>query len=80
MPADTIRLENAIFTGLAGGTLNADAFHIGAAAADAEDRIIDNSSNGGLFFDSNGSAAGGMIKFAQLAAGNAMTNADFVVI
>ena len=42
MPADTIRLENAIFTGLAEGLFNADAFHIGAAAADAEDRIIDN--------------------------------------
>ena len=37
---DTFRLENAIFTGLAAGALNADAFHIGAAAADAEDRII----------------------------------------
>ena len=39
---DTMRLENAIFTGLAAGTLNADAFHIGTAAADAEDRIIYN--------------------------------------
>ena len=38
--SDTFRLENAIFTGLAAGALNADAFHIGAAAADAEDRII----------------------------------------
>ena len=41
---DTFRLENAIFAGLAAGALNADAFHIGAAAADAEDRIIYSSS------------------------------------
>ena len=40
---DTIRLENAVFSTLAVGVLNADAFHIGAAAADAEDRIIYNS-------------------------------------
>ena len=45
---DTIRLENAIFTGLAAGTLNADAFHVGAAAADAEDRVIYNNATGAL--------------------------------
>jgi serralysin len=77
---DTIRLENAIFVGLAAGTLNADAFHIGAAAADAEDRIIYNSATGALSFDSNGNAAGGLAKFAQLTAGLLLTNADFAVI
>ena len=69
-----------IFTGLAAGTLNADAFHIGAAAADAEDRIIYNSATGALSFDSNGNAAGGVIRFAQLTAGLALTNADFVAV
>ena len=48
---DTMRLENAIFTGLAAGTLNADAFHVGTAAADAEDRIIYNKTTGALYFD-----------------------------
>jgi Ca2+-binding RTX toxin-like protein len=38
--ADTIRLENAIFTGLAIGRLSAAAFRVGATAADATDRII----------------------------------------
>ena len=80
MVNDTIRLENAIFTGLAAGTLNADAFHIGAAAADAEDRIIYNSATGALYFDSNGNAAGGMVQFAKLTAGLSLTNADFVVV
>ena len=77
---DTIRLENAIFTGLAAGVLNADAFHIGTAAADAEDRIIYNSTTGALYFDSNGNAAGGMVQFAKLTAGLALTNLDFAII
>ena len=77
---DTVRLENSIFAGLAIGTVSADAFHIGRAAADAEDRIIYDNATGALLFDSNGSAAGGAIRFAQLTTGLALTNADFVVI
>ena len=50
--ADLIRLDDAFFAGIgAVGVLNADAFHIGAAAADAEDRIIYNSATGQLFHD-----------------------------
>ena len=77
---DTFRLENAIFTGLAAGALNADAFHTGAVAADAEDRIVYNSATGALSFDSNGSAGGGMTQFAAITAGLALTNADFLVV
>ena len=79
MPADTVRLKAGVFAGLTAGVLAADAFHIGAAAADAEDRIIYNNATGALSFDSNGNTAGGITKFAQLA-GLALTNADFVVI
>ncbi len=58
---DIIRLDDAVFAGIgAVGVLNADAFHIGAAAADAQDRIVYNSATGQLFFDSNGNAAGGI--------------------
>ena len=38
---DKIGLDDAIFTGI-GGTLNANAFVIGAAAADIDDRIVYN--------------------------------------
>ena len=62
------------------GALNADAFHIGTAAADAEDRIIYNSANGNLFYDANGTGAGGPCQFAKLGAGLALTNLDFAVI
>ena len=78
---DTIVLENSIFTGLtAGGVLVASAFHVGASAAAADDRIVYNSATGALIYDSNGNAAGGATQFAKLATGLALTNADFVVI
>ena len=78
--ADTIRLENAVFTGLAGGTLAAGAFFIGAAAHDASDRIIYNSATGALSFDADGNGAGAAIRFATLSTGLALTNADFFVV
>ena len=79
--ADTIRLENAIFTTLtATGILDVDAFHIGTAAADAEDRIIYNTTNGTLIFDPDGTGAAGSTRFATLATGLALTNADFAVV
>ena len=63
---DTIQLDNAVFAGLAAGALAADAFKIGTAATDADDRIIYNSTSGALFFDFNGNAAGGSTLFARL--------------
>ncbi len=78
---DLIRLDDAFFAGIGPvGVLNADAFHTGAAAADAEDRIVYNSATGQLFFDSNGNAAGGVTHFANLATGLALSNTDFHVV
>jgi Ca2+-binding RTX toxin-like protein len=80
--ADTVALENAIFTGLVAGTLTASAFRTNTTglAGDASDRIIYDSDSGALFFDANGSAAGGGIRFATLATGLALTSADFLII
>ncbi|MEJ1121257.1 M10 family metallopeptidase C-terminal domain-containing protein [Phyllobacterium sp. CCNWLW109] len=78
--ADTIWLENAVFTTLVTGALAAAAFHIGAGAADASDRIIYNSATGGLFYDNNGAATGGSVQFATLSKDLAMTNADLLII
>ncbi len=78
---DLIRLDDAIFTKAgAVGTLAADAFHVGTAAADAEDRFIYDSTSGDLFYDTNGNAAGGSTLFAKLGVGLALTNADFAVV
>jgi serralysin len=78
--ADTFRLENAVFTGLAAGLLAAAAFFKGTAAHDATDRIIYNAATGGLFFDKDGTGAAGAVRFATVSTGLTMTNNDFVVV
>ena len=81
--ADTIVLENAIFTTIVGtGTLTAAQFVANAAgtAQDANDRIVYETDTGKLFYDSNGNAAGGATQFAQLAPGPALTNVDFLIL
>ena len=79
---DTIRLENAIFTGLVNGALTAAAFVANATgqAADALDRIIYETDTGNLFFDADGTGSGARVQFAVLNPGLALTNADFFVI
>ena len=77
---DTIRIDDDVFIGLATGALSAAAFRLGAAAADATDRIIYNKATGAVIFDSNGNAAGGAVQFATLTTKPTITNVDFVVI
>ena len=85
---DTIRLENTgVFTALTKlGVLAATAFKVGAAATDADDRIVYKIATGELFYDSNGSVGGAAnaVKFAHLDRVNGvfptLTAADFVVI
>jgi Ca2+-binding RTX toxin-like protein len=76
---DLIHLENAIFTGI-GAKLDAGEFRVGAAAADASDRIIYKSSTGALFFDADGAGGAAQIRFATLDAGLAMSHADFLMV
>jgi Ca2+-binding RTX toxin-like protein len=75
---DVIELSTAVFTGLAAGVLDAAAFVIGSAAADADDRIIYDSATGALWFDADGSGAAAQIQFASLAPALALTNDDFL--
>ncbi len=75
---DTIHLDQAIFTGLDLGTLAEGAFVNGTAAADSDDRIIYDSATGRIFYDADGSGDGAAVLFAQVTAGTALTNADFI--
>jgi Ca2+-binding RTX toxin-like protein len=78
---DTIALDDDIFTAVgAVGTLGAAAFFSGTAAHDASDRIIYNSSTGNIYYDPDGDGAAAQVLFAHVAAGTALTNADFVIV
>ena len=82
---DTIRLENAIFSGLrssVGKTLNTAEFKANAdgMATDSSDRIIYNTTTGELFYDPDGSGAAAGVKFATLAGAPAgVDHTDFVI-
>ncbi|NGN45327.1 calcium-binding protein, partial [Mesorhizobium sp. CGMCC 1.15528] len=77
---DMIQLDKGIFFGLAAGWLSAAAFHIGTAAHDASDRIIFNSTTGGLFFDKDGIGGAAATQFATLLTpGLAMNAGEFFV-
>jgi serralysin len=82
VPADTIHLENAVFTLLTtAGALAADLFRdLSLGAQDADDVIIYNRTAGDLFYDSNGLMAGGQTLFADVTNGLALTALDFFVI
>ena len=69
-----------VFVGLADGTLAANQFVIGAAAQDADDRIIYNNTTGALFFDVDGSAALPRSSSPTSERGLALTNHDFLVV
>jgi Ca2+-binding RTX toxin-like protein len=78
---DVFHLENAVMPKLgAAGPLKAACFFAGAAAHDADDRIIYNKANGILTYDSNGNIAGGSVILATLPTKPVLTAADFVVI
>ena len=77
---DTIYLENAIFTSLDSGSLDASAFHAGTAAHDSTDRIIYDVHTGGVYYDADGIGGASAQLFAQLTAEISVTNADFYVI
>jgi hypothetical protein len=80
VPQDTIQLENAVFTALGAGALAAGAFYIGAAAHDADDRIIYNASSGALLYDADGAGGADAVQFAVMAHNLAMTATDFLVV
>ena len=78
---DKIALDDAVFSGIGGlGALNANAFVVGTAAGDADDRIIYDAATGNLYFDADGNGAGAQILFANIGVGTALLASDFQVI
>jgi serralysin len=82
-PSDTIQLDRSIFTAITAlGSLSSAAFFVGAAAHDADDRIIYNSATGNLLYDRDGTRVGGAaaVQFAHLNGTPAISSDDFVVV
>jgi Ca2+-binding RTX toxin-like protein len=82
---DRIWLDDAIFTGLAPGTLSAGEYHSGTAdnwqAQDGDDHILYDSSTGNLYFDADGNGAQAAQLFATVHEGlSALSAADFIVV
>ncbi len=77
---DTIRLDDAIFTAAgSAGVLKAAAFYRGAAAHDANDRIIYDRATGALYYDPDGTGAQEQVQIAQLNARLGLKNNDFLI-
>lgn len=79
---DAIRLDDAIFTALSVGETGFFRANATGLAQTANDHIIFNTSNGRLYYDANGSTAGGAVQIAQitLVGATTLTQADFLVI
>jgi Ca2+-binding RTX toxin-like protein len=80
---DTIRLENAVFTALTTtGALGSGFFAANSSgtAQDSSDRICYETDTGNLYYDSNGSGAGGSVLFANLTNIPSLTSSDFFIV
>ena len=78
---DTIQLSKSIFKAIGKkGVLAKDAFIVGTAAKDAEDRIVYNSKTGKLFYDADGNGDQAAVQFATLAKGLKIANLDFFIV
>ena len=81
--ADTIRLENAVFTALGAttGTLTSAMFkNTSLAAIDGSDRILYNDGTGEVSYDIDGSGAAAAVVFAVITGAPTLTASDFVII
>ena len=78
--SDEVRLDDAVFTGLAPGRCRPVRSAPAAAAQDSDDRIIYDSSTGALFYDADGNGAGAAVQFATVQPGLVLAASDFTVI
>lgn len=76
---DRIELDQSVFGALNRGALASDAFATGTSAQDSADRIIYDMATGNIYYDADGNGARAQVLFAQVAAGTALTSADFLI-
>jgi Ca2+-binding RTX toxin-like protein len=78
---DLFNVSSSGFATIGGlGTLAATRFTIGAAATTTSQRFIYDSSNGNLWFDSDGTGSTAQVQIAQLSTGLALSNTNFNIV
>lgn len=78
---DTFRIQQSVFTTIGPrGKLGADAFRLGASAADAEDRVIYHKATGSLYFDPDGTGPEAQVRIAALTNKAALVLSDFLIV
>ena len=75
---DSFIFDDAGFTSLSRGTLDAGQFVLGAAALDADDYLIYDS--GALYYDADGNGGGGQLLVATLSNAATLSADDFIII
>ena len=78
--SDKVGLAGNVFAATTDGGIAAGEFVVGAAAADANDRLVYDEATGRLFYDADGNGSGAAVLFAQFAAGTVLAANDFVVV
>jgi Ca2+-binding RTX toxin-like protein len=77
---DLFNVSSSGFATIGGpGTLGASRFFLGAAATTASQRFLYDSSNGNLWFDSDGTGVTAQVQIAQLSTGLALSNTNFII-
>lgn len=77
---DRLFLDNAIVSALSlGGVSEANVREVGTGAQDANDFILYNPINGGVYYDADANGAGASILFARLTPGTTLTATDLRV-
>jgi Ca2+-binding RTX toxin-like protein len=78
---DTVYLAKSAFTKIAKkGVLSKAAFHTGAKAHDANDRVVYDKTKGVLYYDADGSGKGAAVKFATIDKNLKLSSSDFFVM
>ncbi len=78
---DTIVLSASVFTALVAGILSEEAFVDGAAAEDADDRIIfDNFGDRIAYYDPDGSGSAAPVRFAKILGFETISASDFLIV
>jgi Ca2+-binding RTX toxin-like protein len=76
---DDILLVQSIFAAI-GSSLSSSELRLGTAAVDSNDYLIYDRVTGNLFYDPNGSTAGGQTLFAKVTAGTVLDYNDFLIV